>query len=62
MKIVKCDLCGKEIEKPCTLQILLANVLLGTFTMDLCDDCARQVEKNLVNQAKRRSNCGQIES
>lgn len=59
MKIVKCDMCGRELEQNWVLNLIPGNILMGTFTMDLCEDCARQVKKRLL---KREINHGQDES
>lgn len=64
MKTVICDLCGKEIgSKGWTVNLIPPDIMVYTTTVDLCENCAADVEKHLCKKSKSKweSNYGQIE-
>ena len=51
MKIVKCDLCGKEVDKEhWAMNLIPPSLVVSSISLDLCNTCAKKLTEFLEEE------------
>lgn len=50
MKIIKCDLCGKEAEEHWAMNLIPPSLVVSSISLDLCNTCAKKLTEFLEEE------------